>query len=326
MPELGWYLIWPLLGGVGLMLILGAQPLGVPRPTLQEWLDRMDVRAREAQRVARETQPRSTVGAPWPAVNRVLGPLLSDAASLLRRLQNHLGLGSGTDPMRDIRRVEPDMTEGRWLARRLAVAAILGLALPTFVVILRAAGLPETLLSRVPVWAWLALAALGYIAPAWEVDRKLAARRRRLRAALPALLQTLAIGASAGMSLQACFRYVVTRGGSGPFAAAIREMLDSLDAGEYVSLQQALPALSVSCDIAEVERLVQRLKGNVEAGAGFQVAVHELVLVTRADDQAQLRRVGVERAVRMLVPVVVFLLIPLLIVFLYPLIVLVKSL
>ena len=56
MPELGWYLIWPLLGGVGLMLILRAQPLGAPRPTLQEWLDRMDVRAREAQRVARETQ------------------------------------------------------------------------------------------------------------------------------------------------------------------------------------------------------------------------------------------------------------------------------
>jgi Flp pilus assembly protein TadB len=228
--------------------------------------------------------------------------------------------------MREIRRVEPSMTEGRWLARRLTVAAILGLALPTFVLLLRAVGLPETLLSRVPAWVWLALAVVGYIAPAWEMERKLGDRRRRLRAALPALLQTLAIGASAGLSLQACFRYVVTRGGSGPFAAAIRDMLDSLDAGEYISLQQALPSLAVSCDIPEVERLVQRLKGNVEAGAGFQVAVHELVLVTRADDQAQLRRVGVERAVRMLVPVVVFLLIPLLVGFLYPLIVLVKSL
>ena len=55
LPAVIGYVLWPVLGALGLTLLLVAQPVGSPRPRLRDWLARQDVALREAER-ARRTQ------------------------------------------------------------------------------------------------------------------------------------------------------------------------------------------------------------------------------------------------------------------------------
>jgi len=231
MPPVFWYVLWPVLGALGVTLLLVAQPIGAPRTTLWEWLARQDVARRAAER-ARRVDPAPPV-VPWPAIDRVLGPLLADAAALLSRLQKRFG---GGDPARlaQIRLVRPGTTASGWLGQKLALAALVSVIPALAGVLFRVFDVPDLFVGLVPWWVWALLGIAGYMSADRAVNGDLDERRRRLRAALPALLQTLVIGSSAGLSLQACLR-LVARDGTGPLVEAIRGMLRDLDAGRYRS-------------------------------------------------------------------------------------------
>lgn len=324
MPLLGWYLVWPILGGLGLMLLLGSLPWGAPRPTLDEWLERMDVRRREAERARRLDPPPAMV--PWPAIDRLLRPMFADLAAGLGAWQTRLGLGGGPEHQRDILRAYPGMTPYRWLGYRLVVAAICGALAPLLIQLAHAAHLSAGFLELVPAWVWVGTGAWGFIWPEHAARRKLRERRDWLRSALPAFLGTLYIGASAGLSLQACLRYVAAQQASGPLGAAIVEMLHALDGRQYTTLEQALRGLGAACATPELDRVVGRLAGNTAAGAPLTAALRELAAAQRADDRAALVAHGQRQAIKMLGAVALFLVPPLLVVFLYPVMVLVHSL
>ena len=323
MPSLAWYLFWPLLGGLGVTLVLVSQPWGAPRLTLQEWLRRMDVRTREAERAERLNPAPAVV--PWPAVDRVLRPLATDAAALLGAWQARLSIGGGPDRMRAVARVRPGMTAGRWLIYKLAVGATVGLALPALAAVGRAAHVNVGFIGLVPAWVWVIVGVLGYVGPERWVDGQLKRRRELLRAALPALLGALSNGASAGLSLQACMRHVAAEHAGGPLGEAVRDMLARFDANEYRTFGQALEGLAERCDTPELERVVRQLAANAAAGAGLVGAIQELLVGLRAEDRAALVANGHKKAIGMLAVIAVFLVPPLLVVFLFPVIVLVRS-
>ncbi len=83
MPAVIGYYLWPVLGALGLTLLLVAQPLGAPRPRLRDWLARQDVALREAERARRVAPPVPVV--PWPAIDRVLGPAGAARRAAVRR-------------------------------------------------------------------------------------------------------------------------------------------------------------------------------------------------------------------------------------------------
>jgi Flp pilus assembly protein TadB len=255
---------------------------------------------------------------PWPAIDRVLGPLLVDATGLLARFQARLGV---SDPARlaQIRLVRPGTTASSWLAKKLALAGLFGVAPALAGVLFHVFDVPDLFVGLVPWWAWTLFGIVGYLSPDMAANFDLSERTRRLRAALPALLQTLVIGSSAGLSLQACLR-LVAREGTGPLVEVIRAVLRDLDAGRYRSTAEALPALAAAAAIPEVDRVVQRLVGNTAAGAGFQLAVRELALALQAEDRLALKADGQVRQLKMLAVAGGVLLLPLLVVFFFPLI------
>ncbi len=323
MTSLAWYLLWPLLGGLGLTLMLVSQPRGAARLSLGEWLRRMDVREREAERAERLDPPTAVV--PWPAIDRIVRPLATDAAALLATWQARLSLGGGPDRIAAVARVKPGMTAGRWLLYKLAVGVIVGLTLPSLVLAGRMARVDVGFLGLVPAWAWVLLAGAGYLWPERWIDAQLKRRREQLRAELPALLGALANGASAGLSLQACLRHVAAEHAGGLLGDAVRDMLIRFEANEQRTFGRALESLAARCESPEVERVVRQLAANAAAGAGLTDVIGELLAGMRAEDRAALVVTGHRRAVGMLIATAVFLLPPLLVIFLYPVIVLVRS-
>jgi Flp pilus assembly protein TadB len=217
------------------------------------------------------------------------------------------------------------MTASRWLGYKLAVATILGGALPLVVQLAHAAHLSAGFLEPVPPWAWVGVGGLGFVWPERAARQQLEQRRELLRAALPTFLGTLYVGASAGLSLQACLRYVAAQQAGGPLGAAIQETLNGLDGRQYATLEQALRGLGAACATPELDRVIGRLAGNTAAGAGLTTALRELAAAQRADDRAALVAHGQRRAMAMLGAVALFLVPPLLVVFLYPVVVLVQS-
>src|SRR5262245_6454197 len=119
MPGVIGYVLWPALGALGLTLLVVAQPLGAPRHRLGGGWGRQDVALREAGRARRLAPPSPVV--PWPAIDRVLGPLLVDGVALIGRLQGRLGWTSNPQRLAAIRLVRPGTTATSWLFKRLVV-------------------------------------------------------------------------------------------------------------------------------------------------------------------------------------------------------------
>src|SRR5207302_10940545 len=89
-PRLYW---WLLLLGLGVYLILTAQPIGRPKPDLGERLRRLDVdeRIRSAELGRRDPRPLFASR----LLEGMLRPVVEDAGRLLRQGLARLGLASG---------------------------------------------------------------------------------------------------------------------------------------------------------------------------------------------------------------------------------------
>jgi hypothetical protein len=168
--------LWPLLGGIGLLLLLTAQPIGRPRPSLATRLAalRPDTPLREPEQTAFTN----------PTLERLLVPPLRAAGALGLRLAELLGIPTHR------------------LARRLRLAGepggpALHVGQKVFGALLGLALLPVlnqlhiTLFGRWPAWLWLAAGAAGFLTPDAELARKTARRRRELLVGLGAASEFL---------------------------------------------------------------------------------------------------------------------------------------
>src|SRR5438034_998169 len=86
--------LWPFVFGLGVVLVLTAQPLGRPKPDLTERLQRLDVDERIRAELTSAPRPSVFVSR---ALERMLRPVLDDLGRITQAVLGRLGVGTGAD-------------------------------------------------------------------------------------------------------------------------------------------------------------------------------------------------------------------------------------
>lgn len=290
-----WRLAWPLACALGAGLLVG---WGVRPLSLVERMRRLelDTRVRETVDLPRERP----AGRPLPGVLGVLfGPLVADAGTVLEDLARRLapGLVGGAKLELELRLVYSGRGLGGHIWRKLAGALALGLVLPV------AAALdgPQT-----PPLVWPLAAAVGFFVPDLELRARLARRKARIVAALPAICDQLSIALAAGLSPEMAL-VAVADASVGELADELRWML-ALMQGGATTLVEALEEMDRRNQVPELSGLVSALRSAYQHGAraGMLVAAHADGL--RAAERARLIEQGSQAMTRMVLPVGIFML------------------
>ncbi len=112
--------------------------------------------------------------------------------------------------------------------------------------------------GRTSLLVAIAMPAAGFVLPEALLERKARLRHRRLLAALPDVLDLLAIGSAAGRSPAAAFAEIA-RAGSGPLADELRIAVAELECGRSLAdtlsaLRERVPGSEVATLCASIER------------------------------------------------------------------------
>ena len=277
---------WPLLGGIGLLVLLTAQPFGRPRPSLAKRLAALRLDTSPAE-------PAATSFAN-PTLERLLAPSLRAAGSAALRLAELLGIPTGRLARRLRLAGEPGGTALH--AGQKVFGGLVGLGLLPVCNQLDLAPF-----GRWPAWTWLAAAAAGFLAPDAELARKAARRRRELLVGLGAATEFLALAVSAGCGLEQALAEAAAAG-SGAFFAELSQRLSLARLQGHQGVD-AIAAMAAEVDLPELAGLA----GALQAGARQGIPVLQ-TLRAQAHAARERRRLGLleagERAqVTMLVPV-----------------------
>lgn len=330
-PELVWsavisdprLLVWAALFALGVRLLATELASTRVRPALADQFARQDVdrRVREtleaelaqALGVTSETEASRRGGERNlfpPVMKRMLRPILADLGWLVRGLLMRFapGLAGGTTLERDLRLVRPTASMGGYFAEKVA-AALLWLAIPPA---LAAIGGPRT-----PAVLWVVAGLVGFVLPDLDLRRRLAARRERIVAELPAVLDQLVIATSAGLSLEQALEQTAASS-DGTVAEELRRMVTELGVGRWHSLQDGLDGLDRRNGVPELSSLVGQLRAAHRQGAPVGQ-----VLAAQADALRERRRAAIvdeggRATIRMVIPIALFVLPVLAIVILVP--------
>ena len=195
---------WPLVAGIGLLMLLVAQPLGRPAPTLAQRLASL----RPDQR---PSSPASTSFAS-PTLERLLVPPLRAAGRLLLRAAEVCGVPTGRLTRRLALAGEPG---GPALhAGQKLLGGLVGLGLLPLL----------THFGAWPAWTWLATAIAGFVAPDLALAHKAARRRHELLSGLGTATEFLALAVAAGCGLEQALAEAATAG-HGPFFTELAHRL-----------------------------------------------------------------------------------------------------
>jgi tight adherence protein C len=299
--------LWSALVGLGLYLIVTAQPIGRPKPDLAARLRRLDVDLRIRDELGRrDAAPlfRSRL------LEAMLRPVVDDAGRLLGAVLGRFGLASGAELERKLALARPGVGPVQFFGEKL-VTSLLGLGLPP---LLNALGVQP--FGPWPAWSWAAACLVGFLAPDWQLDRRVAARRAACLMELPTVLDLLVIATSAGLAIEQAL-VQVARQGSGTVAAEIGLALRETSLGQR-PLIEALGAMAARNGVPELTRFADQLRAAHEQGVPLVEA-----LATQADalrERKHLRIVeeGGKAGVRMVLPVALFILPVLFVVLLVP--------
>src|SRR5205814_8403021 len=97
-------LVWPVLLGLSLYLLVTAQSIGAPKPSLAERLRRLDVDERMKMSLGRR-EVRSVFAS--RLLEAMLRPVMEDCGRLLRAALGRVGLGGGAELERLLRLLRP---------------------------------------------------------------------------------------------------------------------------------------------------------------------------------------------------------------------------
>nr|MDA8219444.1 type II secretion system F family protein [Dehalococcoidales bacterium] len=248
-------LIWPLLFGLGAYLLLTAQPIGRPKPDLAERLRRLDVGERIRAEVA--GQGLRPIFAS-PLLEGMLRPVLDDLGRILRSALERFGLGGGQDLERKLGIARPGVEPAQFLGEKVA-SALIGLGVLPLM-----NGLGTHPFGVWPVWTWLAGFAVGFLAPDWELERRLVARRTVVVMELPILLDMLTIAISAGLALEQGLG-VVARQSRGAVARELQQVVREMALGQR-SVVEALEAMAERNAVPELTSFAGQLRAAHEQG------------------------------------------------------------
>ena len=289
--------ILPLLFSLGVYLMLMGQPLGRPRPDLKERLRRLNVDERVREQVSPPVR-QPVFASRW--LEAMLRPILDDVGRLVRAVLSLFGLGGGEALERKLRIARPEVEAPQFFGEKL-VAGLIGLA---FFPVLNALGLHP--FGVWPGWLWAAGFLVGFLAPDWDLQRRLSQRRLDVLMELPTVLDMLTIAVSAGLALEQAL-HLVAREGRGLVAQELGHVVREMALGQS-SLAGALMAMAERNDVPELTSFADHVRAAYEQGTPLVQTLRTQAQSLR--DQKRLRIVeeGGKASVRMLFPVALFIL------------------
>jgi len=300
-------LIWPLLLGLGLFLLLTSQPVGRPKPDLAERLRRLDVDERiRAQVMRRDVSPVFASR----TLELILRPVLDDAGRTLQSVLGRFGLGGGAALERKLRLARPGVEPSQFFGEKVA-AGLIGLGLFPLM-----NALDADPFGPWPVWLWVAGFGAGFLAPDWQLELRLAARRTLAVMELPALLDMLTICVSAGLALEQALELVV-RQGAGVVARELQGVTREVALGQR-TLIEGLEAMAERNGFPELSTLVSQLRAANDQGLPLVQTLATQAESLREQKRLRILEAGGRASVRMLVPVALFILPVLFVVLLVP--------
>lgn len=301
--------LWPLLLGLGLYLVLSAQPLGRPKPDLGERLRRLDVdeRMRRADADRRQVRPLFASR----LLEAMLRPVIEDAGRLARTVLRRLGISTGHELDQRLAVTRPGVDIVQFLGEKMASGLVIGATLPLMNLVHIAPFGPW------PVWTWLIGFGIGFLLPDWDLDRRYAQRRGSVLMELPTVLEMLTLATSAGMALEQAIEEVA-RQSEGVVAGELRLVVRELALGQRQSLQDALQAMANRLGVRDVEHIVARVAAAHEQGLPLAPALAAHAQALRERQRLHVAEEGGKASVRMLLPVALLILPALFVVVLVP--------
>lgn len=300
-------LVWPLLFGLGAYLLLTAQPIGRPKPDLLERLRRLDVDERmRAELGRREVRPIFASR----LLEGMLRPVLDDLGRLLRFVLGKFGLAGGDDLERKLRIARPGVEPIQFFGEKVA-SGLIGLAIFPM---MNSIGIHP--FGSWPFWVWAVGLIVGFLAPNWQLDQRLAARRTMAVMELPTILDMLTIACSAGLALEQALS-LVARQSQGAVAHELRHAVREMALGQR-HLVEALVVMAERNAIPELGSFVSQLKAAHEQGIPLVQTLATQAEALREQKRLRIVEQGGKASVRMVLPVALFILPVLFVVLLVP--------
>lgn len=300
-------LVWPVLFGLGAYLLLTAQPIGRPRPDLAERLRRLDVDERIRAEIARQGVRPIFASR---LLEGMLRPVLDDAGRLLRSLLGRFGLAGGQELERRLRIMRPGVEPAQFFGEKLA-SGLVGFAIFP---VMTALGIHP--FGAWPVWIWLGGFIAGFLAPDWDLDRRMAARRTLMLMELPILLDMLAIATSAGLALEQALSRIA-RQSQGEVAKELQRAARELALGRG-SVMEVLQAMAERNAVPELSAFVGQLRAAYEQGIPLVQTLATQAEALREQKRLRIVEEGGKASIRMVLPVALFILPVLFVVLLLP--------
>jgi tight adherence protein C len=299
----------PLLLGLGIYLVLMAQPLGRPRPYLGERLRRLDVdeRLRMAELDRQTTRPLFASR----VLEGMLRPVVEDMGRLVRKVLARLGLAGGRELEADLRVLRAGVEVVQFLGEKVATGLIVAVMFPLMNV------LHIEPFGPWPVWVWLVAFGTGFLLPDWDLQRRRSVRRGLVLMELPTVLDMLTLATSAGMALEQALEEVA-RQSEGVVAHELRVVARELALGQRRNLTEALVGLAERLGTPEVDHILGRLSAAYEQGLPLGQALPAHAQALRERQRLHIVEEGGKASIRMLLPVALLILPALFVVVLVP--------
>jgi tight adherence protein C len=289
--------------GLGLWLTFVRLPV-MRRPTLD---DRLAPYVRDAVPASRLLSESGRSRGPFGILERLLAPVMSDAAHWVERLTG----GPGT-VRRRLEQLGRGTTVEQFRAEQV-VWGVLGLGAGLVLALLTAAGRG---LSLVPMVGLVLVGGLlGVVARDHMLTRAVRRREQRMLAEFPTVAELLALSVSAGEGAVGALERVA-RTCQGELSLELRRTLADARAG--ASLVQALEGLAARTSLTSLARFVDGVAVAVERGTPLAEVLRAQAQDVRDIGRRQLMETGGKKEIAMMVPVV-FLVLPVTVVFaVYP--------
>ena len=283
-------LFWPLLLSLGAYLFLTGQPFGRPKPDLGDWLRRYDSDERVRLELTRRQRPPLFDSR---LLEGLLRPLLEDAALVVQRLGQRLGLGDAAGLQRKLAQLQPELGILDWYARKVGAGLIGG-----------AVGPVTALLGSqwLPAWSWPLGFLAGFLGLDLWLDERWRQRQTRLVLELDAILELIGIAVTSGLGVEQAVREVA-QASSGDLAHELRQVCGTVAMGGQ-SLVGGFEALAERSDLPELWRLAGALGAAAEQGLPLGDALAAQADALRDAKRVRLVAEGGKAAARMLVPII----------------------
>lgn len=287
-----------LLAGLGLVIVVAFSP-PLRRPTLDS---RLGPYLRDAARPSRLLQ-RDTAITPFPTAERVLRPLVADAARLVER---HVGGSAGV--RRRLTQLGQDTTLEEFRTEQVIWAG-LGLLVALAVTVLGVVARGLNPLSGLLLC--LAGVVAGLVGRDYRLSHQVARRHEAMIMEFPTVAELLALAVAAGEGPVGAIERV-TRLSSGELPRELRRALAEARSGTTLVL--ALEGVSRRTGLEPLGRFIDGMTVAIERGTPLADVLRAQAVDVREASKRALLESGGKKEIAMMVPVV-FLVLPVTVVF-----------